>query len=87
VLAVLPLIGGLLVFLGGHESKAEFAAVARAKYPNSGEVPESETIGVIPACAKREPQVRNCAPGSLEIPRCAIAHLGSGPADHPGMTA
>jgi hypothetical protein len=22
---VLPLIGGLLVFLGGHESKAEFA--------------------------------------------------------------
>ena len=25
VLAVLPLIGGLLVFLGGHESKAEFA--------------------------------------------------------------
>jgi len=27
VLAVLPLIGGLLVFLGGHETKAEFAAV------------------------------------------------------------
>ncbi len=26
VLAVLPLIGGLLVFLGGHESKVEFAA-------------------------------------------------------------
>jgi MFS transporter, ACS family, tartrate transporter len=25
VLAILPLIGGLLVFLGGHESKAEFA--------------------------------------------------------------
>ena len=25
VLAVLPLIGGLLVFLGGHETKAEFA--------------------------------------------------------------
>ena len=25
VLAVLPLIGGILVFLGGHESKAEFA--------------------------------------------------------------
>ena len=25
VLAVLPLIGGLLVFLGGHESRAEFA--------------------------------------------------------------
>jgi D-galactonate transporter len=31
VLAVLPLIGGLLVFLGGHETKAEFAAVAQAK--------------------------------------------------------
>jgi ACS family tartrate transporter-like MFS transporter len=31
VLAVLPLIGGLLVFLGGHETKAEFAAVAPAK--------------------------------------------------------
>jgi MFS transporter, ACS family, tartrate transporter len=29
-LAVLPLIGGLLVFLGGHESKVEFGAV-RAK--------------------------------------------------------
>jgi MFS transporter, ACS family, tartrate transporter len=26
VLAVLPLIGGLLVFVGGHESKAEFAS-------------------------------------------------------------
>jgi ACS family tartrate transporter-like MFS transporter len=31
VLAVLPLIGGLLVFLGSHETKAEFAAVAQAK--------------------------------------------------------
>jgi ACS family tartrate transporter-like MFS transporter len=31
VLAVLPLIGGLLVFLGGHETKAEFAAVGQAK--------------------------------------------------------
>ena len=29
VLAVLPLIAGLLVFLGGHETKAEFATVAR----------------------------------------------------------
>src|SRR5580765_6835442 len=24
---------------------------------------------------------------NLEIPRCAIAHLWSGPSDHPGMTA
>ena len=24
---------------------------------------------------------------NLEIPRCAIAHLRSGPTDHPGMTA
>jgi MFS family permease len=31
VLAVLPLIGGLMVFLGGHETKAEFAAVGEAK--------------------------------------------------------
>jgi len=23
---------------------------------------------------------------NLELPRCAIAHLRSGPADHPGMT-
>jgi len=23
---------------------------------------------------------------NLEIPRCAIAHLWSGPSDHPGMT-
>jgi hypothetical protein len=44
-------------------------------------------IGVIPGRAKREPQVRNCASGNLEIPRCAIAHLRSGSADHPGMTA
>jgi hypothetical protein len=29
MLAILPLIGGLLVFLGGHESKVEFA---NAKY-------------------------------------------------------
>jgi hypothetical protein len=42
VLAVLPLIAGLLVFLGGHETKAEFAR------GRSGEVAESETIGVIP---------------------------------------
>jgi len=26
VLAILPLLGGLLVFLGGHESKTEFAS-------------------------------------------------------------
>jgi D-galactonate transporter len=31
VLAVLPLIGGLLVFLGSHETKAEFAAVPQTK--------------------------------------------------------
>src|SRR5438093_12844587 len=30
--------------------------------------------------------VRNCAPENLELPRCAIAHLRSGPSDHPGMT-
>jgi len=29
VLAVLPLIGGLLTFMGGHESKAEFASQAK----------------------------------------------------------
>jgi MFS transporter, ACS family, tartrate transporter len=31
VLAVLPLIGGLLVFVGGHDSKAEFAGSGQAK--------------------------------------------------------
>src|SRR6185437_3531805 len=31
--------------------------------------------------------VRNCAPENLEILRGAIAHLWSGPSDHPGMTA
>ena len=31
VLAVLPLIGGLLVFLGGHDSKVEFAGAEQAK--------------------------------------------------------
>ena len=31
VLAALPLIGGLLVFLGGHESKVEFAGSAPAE--------------------------------------------------------
>jgi ACS family tartrate transporter-like MFS transporter len=30
VLAILPLIGGLLVILGGHESKAEFASSGKA---------------------------------------------------------
>src|SRR6185295_13514175 len=37
-------------------------------------------------CASTRPQVRNCAPGNLEIPRGAIAPLRSGPSDHPGMT-
>ena len=32
-----------------------------------------------------EPQMCNCTSGNLEIPRCAIAHLRSGPSDHPGM--
>src|SRR5712691_171431 len=36
--------------------------------------------------AKHRTMVRNCAPENLEIPRCAIAHLRSGPSDHPGMT-
>src|SRR5437899_1644366 len=36
--------------------------------------------------AKHRTLVRNCAPENLEIPRCAIAHLRSGPSDHPGMT-
>src|SRR5882724_7598414 len=31
VLSLLPLIGALLVFLGGHESKVEFASTAEAK--------------------------------------------------------
>jgi MFS transporter, ACS family, tartrate transporter len=30
VLAVLPLLGGLLVFLGGHETKAEFASLTKS---------------------------------------------------------
>src|SRR5664279_1026747 len=29
----------------------------------------------------------NCTSEKLEIPRCAIAHLRSGPSDHPGMTS
>ena len=32
VLALLPLIGGLLVFLGGHETRAEFAVVGEPKH-------------------------------------------------------
>jgi ACS family tartrate transporter-like MFS transporter len=31
VLAVLPLVGGLLVFLGGYETNAEFASVGGVK--------------------------------------------------------
>jgi nitrate/nitrite transporter NarK len=31
VLSVLPLIGGILVFLGGHETKIEFVAADAAK--------------------------------------------------------
>ena len=37
--------------------------------------------GVIPG-RERSDRTRN-----LEIPRCAIAHLWSGPSDHPGMTS
>jgi MFS transporter, ACS family, tartrate transporter len=29
VLAVLPLIAGILVFVGGHETKAEFAGLGQ----------------------------------------------------------
>jgi len=41
------------------------------------------------ASANRTPSFRGEAKHrtrNLEIPRCAIAHLRSGPADHPGMT-
>jgi hypothetical protein len=31
VLAVLPLVGGLLVFLGGHDTKAEFTGAGEVK--------------------------------------------------------
>src|SRR6267142_6358317 len=47
---------------------------------------------VVKACQKienRTPSFRGDAKHrtrNLEIPRCAIAHLRSGPADHPGMT-
>src|SRR4051794_29780046 len=30
--------------------------------------------------------MRSIEPGNLETPRCAVAHLGSGPSDQPGMT-
>src|SRR5262245_55917100 len=36
--------------------------------------------------AKHRAMGRPCAPENLEIPRCAIAHLWSGPSDYPGMT-
>src|SRR5205814_7269442 len=41
---------------------------------------------VIPGRARARTMGRACAPENLEIPRCAIAHLRSGPSDHPGMT-
>jgi hypothetical protein len=31
VLAILPLVAGVLVFLGKHETRSEFAATAEAK--------------------------------------------------------
>src|SRR5712671_2919802 len=31
-------------------------------------------------------EARGARTRNLEIPRCAIAHLRSGPSDHPGMT-
>ena len=37
VLSVLPLIGGLLVFLGGHETKAEFASPEQTRQPRASE--------------------------------------------------
>ena len=33
------------------------------------------------------PQMCNCTSGNLEVPRCAIAHLWSGPSDHLGTPA
>src|SRR3979409_450103 len=39
----------------------------------------AEDRTVIPGHAKHEP-------GISRFPRCAIAHLRSGPSDHPGMT-
>ena len=41
------------------------------------------------SCLEQTPSFRGDAKHrtrNLEIPRCAIAHLRSGPADHPGMT-
>src|SRR5712664_243034 len=37
--------------------------------------------------AKHRTGMCDCTSENLEIPRCAIAHLRSGPSDHPGMTA
>jgi hypothetical protein len=36
--------------------------------------------------AKQRTTMCNCTSENLEIPRCAIAYLRSGPSDHPGMT-
>ncbi len=36
--------------------------------------------------AKHRTTMCNCTSENLGIPRCAIAHLRSGPSDHPGMT-
>ena len=69
VLALLPLIGGLLVFLGGHETKAEFAGGA-------GEVAESASH-VVPDSERSE---RDPDPYAMLSRRQLHASVATGPA-------
>src|SRR6266849_171366 len=55
-------------------------AAKRPRLRHSGAMPTG------PRKARPDDRLR-IEPGISRFPRCAIAHLRSGPADHPGMTA
>jgi hypothetical protein len=68
-LAVLPLIGGLLVFFGGHESTAGFAGQGGAKWPLS---PRRK-----PGPIRRGPSLR-ASPGDVLLKQLFVVVMGPG---------
>src|SRR6266478_6692018 len=66
-----------------------------ARHGNAGSLPQEERTAVIAVESGNDggclglPSFRGASETrtrTLEIPRCATAHLRSGPSDHPGMT-
>src|SRR5258708_10723380 len=65
------------------EKRQQAAAAQGRIYVGRGAV---EIIPSFRGDAKHRTTMCNCTSENLEIPRCAVAHLRSGPSDHPGMT-